>query len=289
MRFMVSDGAVWRVTAGAEGDEAANLTALDPAFGADMSGPIAIGREEAVRRAEALAEHAQHVPVSSLTSERPLARPGKILCLGHNYVDHIKEGGYDMPEHPAIFMRCMTSVVAAGEDLVRPVASPRFDFEVEVMIVIGERVRAVKAVDAMDAIFGYTIFNDGTVRDYQKRSHQWTPGKNFDRTGAVGPFVVTADEIGGAMGEGLKIESRLNGEVMQSGTTADMMWKIAEIVEVMSEFSTLEPGDLIATGTPPGVGNARTPPVYMKGGDVIECEVERLGVLRNPIVDEADA
>lgn len=289
MRFMVSDGAVWAVRDGESGAEAANLTALDPAFGADMSGPIAMGRAEASRRAEALAAHAEHVPVASLTPDTPLARPGKILCLGHNYVDHIKEGGYDIPEHPAIFVRTTTSMVAAEGEMVRPRVSERFDFEVEVMIVVGERTRGAKAADAMDAIFGYTVFNDGTLRDYQKRSHQWTPGKNFDRTGGVGPCVVTADEIGDAMAEGagLKIESRLNGELMQSASTADMMWKIPQIIEVMSEFSTLEPGDLIATGTPPGVGNARTPPVYMKPGDVIECEVERIGLCRNRIVDEA--
>lgn len=286
MRFMVSGGAVWGIRNGETGDEAANLTALDAAFGADMTGPIAMG-PEAGPRAEALMRTAAFTPVAALTPDLPVARPGKILCLGHNYVDHIKEGGYDIPEHPAIFVRTLTSLTPAGGAMLRPAASHRFDFEAELMIVIGKRVRGAKAADAMDAVFGYTVFNDGSIRDYQKRSHQWTPGKNFDRTGAVGPYVTTVDELGEAAD--LHIESRLNGVAMQSATTADMMWKVPQIVEVMSEFATLEPGDLIATGTPPGVGNARTPPVYMKPGDVIECEIEGVGICLNQIeADDAD-
>ncbi len=281
MKYLVSGGAVW----GVSGAEAANLTALDPAFGADMTGPIALGRLEAARRAAALMAGAPRVPLASLTPEMPLARPGKVLCLGHNYVDHVKEGGYDMPTHPAIFVRISTSLAPAGAPLVRPHVSERFDYEAELMIVIGERGRGIAREKALDHIFGYTIFNDGTLRDYQKRSHQWTPGKNFDRTGAVGPIVTDAGELG--LAGALKIGSRLNGATMQDGTTADMMWKVDEIVSLMSEFATLEPGDLIATGTPPGVGNARTPPVYMKPGDVIECEIEGIGVCRNPVVQEA--
>lgn len=281
MKYLVSGGAVWGVTGG----EAANLSALDPAFGADMTGPIALGRAEAARRAEALLKSAPRVPLETLAPDLPLARPGKVLCLGHNYVDHVKEGGYEMPTHPAIFVRILTSLAPAGAALIRPKVSERFDYEAELMIVIGARGRGIATEDALDHIFGYTVFNDGTLRDYQRRSHQWTPGKNFDRTGAVGPFVVDAEELG--LAGALKVESRLNGQVMQSATTADMMWKVAEIVSVMSEFATLEPGDLIATGTPPGVGGARTPPVFMKAGDVIECEVEGIGICRNPVEDEA--
>lgn len=276
-KFMASGGAVW----GVENDEAINLTALDRAFGTDLMGPIEIGREEASRRAAVLMEHGQRIPIDDLTPDKPLARPGKTLCLGHNYIDHIKEGGYDIPDFPAIFVRVGTSLAAAGQPLIAPTASIRFDFEVELMIVIGKRGRAIKAADALDHIFGYTVFNDGTLRDYQKRSHQWTPGKNFDQTGPVGPFVVTADQLGDA--SGLSLQSRLNGVVMQDGTTDDMMWKVPQIIEVMSEFATLEPGDLIATGTPPGVGHARTPPVFMKAGDVIECQIEGIGTCRNPI------
>ncbi len=279
-RFLASGGAVWAV----EGDEAVNLTALDPAFGSDLSGAIAMGREAASRRAGDLFATGTRVPRDSLVPDLPLARPGKVLCLGHNYVDHIKEGGYDIPEFPAIFVRVGTSLVAADAPMIAPKASFRFDFEVELMIVIGKAGRGINAADALDHVFGYTIFNDGTLRDYQKRSHQWTPGKNFDRTGAVGPVVVTVDEIGD--GSGIALRSRLNGAVMQDGTTDDMMWKVPQIVEVMSEFATLEPGDMIATGTPPGVGNARTPAVYMKAGDVIECEIAGIGICRNTIKAE---
>ncbi len=281
MKYMTSGAALWAV----EGDEAVNLTAADPAFGPDLMGAIALGRAEAAKRAAAILKTGKRVPVASLTPEMPVARPSKVLCLGHNYVDHIKEGGYDIPEHPAIFIRVPSSLCAAGQPMVRPKASEKFDYETELMIIVGKRCRGVKAADALDVIFGYTVFNDGSIRDYQRRSHQWTPGKNFDATGPIGPVAVDADEIG--LAEDLKIESRLNGQVMQSATTADMMWKVGAVIEVMSEFATLEPGDMIATGTPPGVGHARKPPVFLKPGDVIECEVERVGVLSNPIVDEA--
>lgn len=281
MKYLVSGGAVWGLAP--EGG-AVNLSALDPAFGTDMTGPIAMGREAAASRAAALMAGAARVDLAKLKPEMPVARPGKILCLGHNYVDHVKEGGYDIPEHPAIFVRVPTSMTAAETPMIRPKASERFDYETELMIVIGKKGRAIAEADALDHIFGYTVFNDGSIRDFQRRSHQWTPGKNFDRTGAVGPIVADAGDLGDA-GD-LKIESRLNGQVMQSATTKDMMWPVPAIIRVMSEFATLEPGDMIATGTPPGVGHARKPPVFMKAGDVIECEVEGIGTCRNTIVDE---
>lgn len=280
MKYLVGGGAVWGVDEGG----AVNLTARDPAFGADLTGPISMGRTEAARRAAALMAGAPRRPVAEIAPALPVARPGKVLCLGHNYVDHVKEGGYAIPEHPAIFVRVLTSLVPSGAPLIRPKASEKFDFEAELMIVIGRRCRSVRAEDALDVIFGYTVFNDGTLRDFQRRSHQWTPGKNFDATGSVGPFTVDADALG--LAGDLRVESRLNGETMQRASTADMMWKTGEIVAVMSEFATLEPGDLIATGTPPGVGHARTPPVFLKPGDTIECEVEGIGTLRNPVTDE---
>ncbi|WP_340109926.1 fumarylacetoacetate hydrolase family protein [Pikeienuella sp. HZG-20] len=283
MKYLVSGGAVWAVSA--DGAGAVNLTARDPAFGADMMGPIGLGREEAARRAAALMEGADRVPLADLPPDLPVARPGKILCLGHNYVDHIKEGGYEIPEHPAIFIRTLTSMTTAEGPMVRPRASQKFDYEVELMIVIGKAGRGVAQADALDHIFGYTVFNDGSLRDYQRRSHQWTPGKNFDLTGPVGPVVTDAGDLGAA-GD-LRIESRLNGAVMQSATTKDMMWSVPAIIEVMSEFTTLEPGDLIATGTPPGVGHARRPPVFLTPGDTIECEIEGIGICRNTISDEA--
>ncbi|MGB0505231.1 MAG: fumarylacetoacetate hydrolase family protein, partial [Pikeienuella sp.] len=236
MKFMVSENAVWLV----EGVIAHRL--IHPQIGTDLSALTALsptGRETLVTTARTNAEQRA---VADLTPQLPIARAGKILCLGHNYIDHVKEGGYDIPKYPAIFMRTTTSLTPAGGAIIRPNVSHRLDFEVELMIVVGKGGRNIKAAEAMEAIFGYTVFNDGTIRDHQKRSHQWTPGKNFDSTGGIGPFVVTRDEIPDP--QNLKMTTRLNGEVMQDGTTADMMWKVAQIIEVMSEFSTLEPGDL---------------------------------------------
>lgn len=278
MRFMVAENAVWLV----EGETAHRLN--HPEIGADLAALTALPPADGAALVAAARNGAQQRTVADLTPQLPIARAGKILCLGHNYIDHVKEGGYDIPKYPAIFMRTTTSLTPAGGPIIRPNVSHRLDFEVELMIVVGKGGRNIKAADAMEAIFGYTVFNDGTIRDHQKRSHQWTPGKNFDSTGGIGPFVVTRDEIPDP--QNLKMTTRLNGDVMQDGTTADMMWKVADIIEVMSEFSTLEPGDLVATGTPPGVGNARNPQIYMAPGDVVECEIEGVGVLRNEIVGE---
>lgn len=267
-----------------EGDEAAHLTAADASLGVDLSVLAAAG-DAGLAQVEAAAATAPRVPVSELVPAIPFPRPGKIICLGLNYADHAKEGGHEVPDYPALFMRGPTSLVAAEAPLVRPTCSERLDYEVELMVVVGKTARHVKAADATDYIFGYTIFNDGSVRDYQRKTAQWTPGKNFDSTGPIGPVVVTPDELPPAA-SGLRLQTRLNGEVMQDANTADMIFKIPETIEILSEFCTLEPGDLIATGTPEGVGHARRPPVWMKPGDTVEMEIEGIGILRNPIVAE---
>ena len=154
------------------------------------------------------------------------------------------------------------------------------------MVIIGKGGRHIAEDDALQHVFGYTVFNDGSVRDYQRKTHQWTPGKNFDSTGAVGPYVVTPDELP-AGARGLRIESRLNGRVMQSANTSDMLWPVDKTIATISEFLTLQPGDMIAMGTPPGVGHARTPPVFMKNGDTIEVEIEGIGICRNTVADES--
>ena len=156
------------------------------------------------------------------------------------------------------------------------------------MVVIGHGGKHIGEAQALDHVFGYTVFNDGSVRDYQRKTHQWTPGKNFDATGAIGPVTVTPDELPEGAAE-LKIQSRLNGVVMQGANTSDMMWPVAKTIATASEFTTLEPGDLIAMGTPPGVGHARTPPVFMFPGDEVEVEIERIGLCRNTVVGEQDA
>ncbi len=285
MRFVVGrlnggDNGVFAVS----GATAADLTAADPAMGSDLM-TLINGGQSSLDRAAELAKTAPSVSLSEVVPALPIAVPPKVLCLGLNYVDHAKEGGYDVPTYPAIFMRALTSLIAAGEPIIRPGCSERLDYEVELMIIVGKGGRHISEADAFDHIFGYTLFNDGSVRDFQRKSHQWTPGKNFDATGPVGPVVVTPDELP-AGAQGLKIESRLNGEVMQSANTSDMIFPVAETIATLSEFATLQPGDLIAMGTPPGVGHARKPPVFMKQGDVIEVEIEGIGICRNPIVDE---
>ena len=216
----------------------------------------------------------------------PFAAPGKIICVGLNYRDHTAESGMAQPDYPSLFTRLPSSLVAHGEAIVRPAVSDKLDYEGELVAVIGTGGRHIAQHRALDHVAGYSIFNDGSIRDFQLRTSQWTMGKNFDGTGAFGPAFVTADEVPpGAMG--LRLETRLNGEVMQSASTDDLVFDIATLVSTISQGITLAPGDLIVTGTPSGVGAARKPPVFMKPGDVCEVEIERVGVLRNHVVQEA--
>lgn len=183
-------------------------------------------------------------------------------------------------------MRAATSLIGPGEPMIVPSCSERLDYEAELVIVIGKTCRHVSEAAALDVIFGYTLFNDGSVRDYQRRTAQWTAGKNFDGTGALGPWIVTADELPDGA-RGLGIRSRLNGQTMQSSNTDMMIFSVCRTIEILSEIMTLEPGDLIATGTPEGVGHARKPPVWMRPGDEVTVEVDQIGSLTNPIAAEA--
>lgn len=211
-----------------------------------------------------------------------IQRPGKVICLGVNYIDHAKEGGNQIGDYPAVFLRCSTSLLAHRAPLKVPSISDKLDFEAELAVVIGRAARHVSEQEALNAVFGYACFNDATLRDYQRKTSQWTVGKNFDATGAFGPCLVTSDELPAGC-VGLHIESRLNGQVMQSANTADMAFGVARTVSLLSESMTLEPGDVVVMGTPGGVGYARTPPVWMKAGDTIEVEIEGVGVLSNPV------
>lgn len=211
--------------------------------------------------------------------------PGKLVCLGLNYADHAAEGGHAKPEYPSFFLRVPSSLAAHGQALLRPRVSDKFDYEAELAVIIGKRARHLKEGNALDAVAGYTCFNDGSIRDYQKKTSQWTIGKNFDRTGPLGPWAVPASELpAGAVG--LKIESRLNGQVMQSSNTKNMLVSVVDALVLLTQAMTLEPGDVIAMGTPSGVGYARKPPVFMKQGDRIEIDIEKIGVLANTISDE---
>ncbi|MBO6756603.1 MAG: fumarylacetoacetate hydrolase family protein [Roseibium sp.] len=268
-----------------EGDTAWNLTALNAKVGTDLQ-----ALTEGSVDLTALASQRENVPaepVSSITPALPIENPGKIICLGLNYVDHIKEGGYDVPTYPALFMRCRTSMIPAGAPMVRPSCSEQLDYEAELMVIIGKGGKHISEDDALGHVFGYTIFNDGSVREYQRKTHQWTPGKNFDATGPVGPFIVTPDELpDGATG--LKIESRVGSEILQSATTDDMLWSVARTISTVSEFASLEPGDLLAMGTPPGVGHAKKPQRWLRPGETVEVEIEGIGICANPIVAEED-
>lgn len=216
----------------------------------------------------------------------PLANPPKIICVGLNYADHTKESPYDQPDYPTLFPRFASSLIGHGQAIVRPTVSDTLDYEGELVAIIGKSGRHIPRSRALEHVCGYSIFNDGSVREYQFKSPQWTVGKNFDATGAFGPYFVTADDVP-AGGKSLRLETRLNGAVVQSASTDDMLFDLVELISVVSEAITLLPGDVIVTGTPAGIGWARNPRLLMKDGDVCEVEIDGLGLLRNPIVDEA--
>jgi 2-keto-4-pentenoate hydratase/2-oxohepta-3-ene-1,7-dioic acid hydratase in catechol pathway len=265
------------------GDYAVNLSAIDSSIGADLCGLMRRGNLD--HFVASLIEGALPIASALVIPALPIANPSKIICLGLNYKDHIKEGGYSMPDYPAFFMRGPNSIMPAGQPMVRPSCSHQLDYEAELMIIIGKSGKSIREEDAHSYVFGYTVFNDGSIRDYQRKTHQWTPGKNFDSTGAIGPIIVTPDELPeGATG--LKIESRVGDEILQSATTSDMLWSVANIISIISEYATLEEGDLIAMGTPPGVGHARLPQRWLRPGEVVEVEIEGIGICASPIVAE---
>jgi acylpyruvate hydrolase len=215
----------------------------------------------------------------------PLPAPCKILCIGLNYTEHSRESGFEPPPYPTIFGRFPSSLIGHGAPIVRPRVSEQLDYEGELVAVIGRGGRNIAVADALGHVAGYSIFNDASVRDYQLKTPQWTIGKNFDGTGAFGPVFVTADTLPPGC-RGLRLQTRLNGQVVQSALIDDLIFDIATLVSLLSEVMTLAPGDVIVTGTPSGVGLARTPPLWMRPGDVCEVEVESIGILRNPIADE---
>ena len=263
-----------------DGDKAIDIAA-------DLRAELEAGRDLVAAGRAAIASNASRLKLADLAFAPLVPEPGKTVCLGLNYFDHAKEGGRDKPEYPWFFFRGKSSLVGHGQPGLKPRASDKFDYEAELVVVVGQRVpRHVSQSDALQYVFGYSCFNDMSVRDFQKRTPQWTIGKNFDGTGGFGPVLVTADELPpGATG--LRIRSRLNGAVMQDADTSDMIFPVDETIMLLAQCMTLEPGDTLVMGTPAGVGQARTPPVWMKPGDAIEIEIDRIGVLRNPIVAEA--
>jgi 2-keto-4-pentenoate hydratase/2-oxohepta-3-ene-1,7-dioic acid hydratase in catechol pathway len=240
----------------------------------------------ALDQVEAAMAASAHSPVDSLQWLPVIPNPDKILCVGLNYEKHRKETGRVEVQHPTIFGRYANTQTAHLANILRPRVSTDLDFEGELAIVIGKRARYIKAAEAFDYVAGYSCYNDASVRDWQYHTHQFTPGKNFPATGAFGPWMVTPDELGEL--SGLRISTRLNGEVVQNAHLGDMIFNIPTILEYCSAFNQLEPGDVIVTGTPGGVGVKRTPQLWMKPGDTVEVEIERLGTLRNTIADEPE-
>lgn len=271
-------------------DMVVDVQAVDPSVPSDLG--------EWLRMADGdlkpLGEIAKKAPASarrllnSINYGLPVARPGKIVCLGLNYLDHVKEGPQrdNILKYQSIFFRMQTSLTPHLHPLMRPMKSVQFDYEGELVAVIGKRAKHLTLANAFDCIAGYACGMEGSIREYQRHTTQWGMGKNFDRTGSIGPWLVSADELPPG-GKGLKLETRLNGKTMQSANTDLFMFPVAESLVYLTEGITLEPGDVLFTGTPSGVGHARKPePVWMKAGDVVEVEIEGVGTLRNPIEDE---
>ena len=246
----------------------------------------------AVLEAGALPELAKAVAAQSATHALAglkllpvIDNPQKIRCIGLNYKTHVAETKRPDAEYPSIFTRFADTLIAHDAPLLKPAISERFDFEGELAVVIGTGGRNITQADAFAHVAGYACFNDGSVRDWQRHTHQWTPGKNFPGTGAFGPCLVTRDEVPDL--DAQTLTTRLNGEVVQQAAFSDLIFSIPVIIEYISRFTPLSPGDVIATGTPGGVGDRREPPLYMKQGDVVEVEITNIGLLRNVVQNEA--
>jgi acylpyruvate hydrolase len=258
--------------------------------------------DDAVRPLRGVAELGRDTPAEllsdpPLTDERlPLAavrllpvvpHPGKVVCMGLNYRAHVDEGVYEVPDYPVLFSKFAETLVAAGDPVLIPPESSAVDYEGELAFVVGRRVRRAAGRSALDAVAGYTVANDVTMRDYQYRTHQWLPGKNWADSTPLGPFLVTPDEVGDAGALDIRLE--LNGERMQEGNTRQFIFDIPAMIATISEFIPLAPGDVVLTGTPSGVGYRREPKVLLRDGDRVVVEIERVGRLENPVIAEPRA
>ena len=265
------------------GDDVLDLTPILGAQAPDLKTLIAKNLQGAA--AAALQAHAPTLKFSQLTLLPVIPNPGNIFCIGLNYGEHVRETGREVTETPVIFLRLADSQVAHGQDILRPAESHRLDYEAEIAVIIGQGGRRIREEDAWKHIAGYSCYNDGSVRDWQVATSQWTPGKNFYKTGGFGPWMVTSDEI--APGQVMRLQTVLNGQVLQDTTTDKMIHSIPRQIAYISTFIPLSPGDVIVTGTPGGVGNKRNPQIFMKPGDVCEIVVDAIGTLRNGIRDDA--
>ncbi|KJS07459.1 MAG: hypothetical protein VR73_08820 [Gammaproteobacteria bacterium BRH_c0] len=262
----------------------AGLVETDAGYPGSLDSLVRQGSAALAKAGDILAK-GNAVDIDQVEVLPPLSNPTKIFCLGLNYKDHAKEAGLDLPDYPTIFTRFNTSLIGHKANIVRPRISHQLDYEGELVAVLGKGGRHIPLADALDYVAGYSVFNDGSVRDYQIRTSQWTVGKTFDGTGAFGPELVTPDEVPPGA-SGLKIETRLNGQVVQSSNTDQLIFDVANVIHLMSQAITLEAGDVLVMGTPSGVGHFHKPPLYMKPGDICEVEIEGLGLLSNGIEDE---
>jgi 2-keto-4-pentenoate hydratase/2-oxohepta-3-ene-1,7-dioic acid hydratase in catechol pathway len=251
---------------------------------ADLQQLLAAGPQAMQQAYDGLLQ-GEEIDPSGLEYLPPLPFPEKIVCVGLNYTDHASESGFEAPKYPALFGRFPSTLVGHGAPIVRPNVSDQLDYEGELVAIIGKPGRSIPVERALEHVAGYSIFNDASVRDYQFKSAQWTIGKNFDSTGGFGPVFVSADELE-AGARGLRLKTRLNGIELQNASTTDMIFDVATQVSLLSEAMLLKPGDVIVTGTPSGVGLARDPKVFMKPGDVCEVEIEGIGLLSNPVVQQ---
>ena len=259
-----------------------DLSLVDAAAPTDLGAVIKNGRLAELTAILTKSDGAVHHQLDDLDLQVPVVTPGKILCLGLNYMDHIAEGPFEKQPFPVIFMRSPTSLVAAQKPILAPRMSKTMDYEAELAVIIGQKCKHLTSDNALDVIAGYSCFNDGSVREYQRHTIQWTMGKNFDQTGPFGPLLVTPDELPPAA-DGLRIECRLNGQTVQSSNTDMMIFKVIETLVYITEAMTLEAGDIVVMGTPSGVGHGRKPPLWMQDGDVVEVEIEKIGLLSNPV------
>ncbi|MEY3627247.1 MAG: fumarylacetoacetate hydrolase family protein [Limnohabitans sp.] len=266
-----------------KGDDVLDLTPLLGTQAPDLKTLIAKDLLDAA--AQAASSNKATLKLSQLTLLPVIPNPGQIFCIGLNYGEHVRETGREITEVPTIFLRLPASQVGHGQDILRPAESNRLDYEAEIAIVIGKGGRRIQEAEAWDHIAGYSCYNDGSVRDWQVATSQWTPGKNFYKTGGFGPWLVTADEI--APNRVMRLQTILNGQVLQDTTTDKMIHSIPRQIAYISSFTPLSAGDVIVTGTPGGVGNKRTPQVFMKPGDTCEIVVDAIGTLRNGIRDDA--
>lgn len=285
------DGAVRIGTLSSDpaGDVVVDLARVDARIPTDMIAFLAGGEESKALAQAALAEAGplHRLALDDVKLKAPLPRPGKIICIGLNYRDHAAESNQAVPEYPTVFAKYDNVVVGPGEAIVLPGVTDQIDYEAELAFVIGRRARQVRAADALGYVAGYVPFNDVSARDYQNRTSQWTAGKTFDTFGPMGPALVTADEVPDP--HNLNIRLSIGGEVLQSSNTCNLIFTVQQLIAYLTEFMTLEPGDLVSTGTPGGVGAARTPKRWLRAGETVRLEIERLGVLENPVVAETSA